>query len=67
MNGTDQLDFTNTGSNDFASEPYVQLPLEGFATVSGPATFRLSCVGGGGVIRMYGITLVAVKVGTLHS
>ncbi len=67
MNGTDQLDFTHAGNNMDTNEPYVKLPLEGFATVSSPATLRLSCTGNGTVTRMYGITLVALKVGTLHS
>ena len=66
-NGSEQLDFTHADPNNPADQPYVQLPLEGFATVTGPATFRLACSGSGGVIRMYGITLVALKVGTLHS
>ena len=65
-NGVDQLDFTNSGSNTLANEPYIQLPLEGFVTVAAPATLRLSCSGNGAVITMFGITLTALKVGALH-
>ncbi len=66
-NDTEQIDFIHAGANIVTIQPYLQLPLEGFATVAGPTTFRLACYGSGGTIRIYAITLVALKVGTLHS
>jgi hypothetical protein len=66
LQGTNQLDFTNSGFNTKAAEPYVQLPFAGFVKLDAPGTIRLSCSGNGVVFRMFGITLIAQKVGKLN-